>query len=358
MSRKRRVFEVDLPETGPEPEPDLPIAEGRRGPMATAIGENAGALRIRDAVEADIRAENDALAHEFVRLKRQGLVVDRVPVSAIDTDKLVRDRSRSADLDLEGLKRSIREVGLSNPIRVEPDGRGRYQLIQGFRRLAAWTALRLETGDPLYDQIPAGMMASGESLDMLYRRMVDENLVRKDISFAEMARLAMAYAAERVEGCEDIDMAVRRLYASTSAQKRSYIRRFARLLATLDHVLEHAEQIPRALGLSLVEHIEASPMAEAALVRRLIAAGPGRSAEDELDILRDFVARPIERHPASSRMSQRRGRVSLSVPVGPGVRCTATDGKLELRADLDFGAVDRETLEAAIEMFFIEIGRH
>jgi ParB family transcriptional regulator, chromosome partitioning protein len=41
------------------------------------------------------------------------------------------------------------------------------------------------------------------------------------------------------------------------------------------------------------------------------------------------------------------------VPVGPaGVRATATAGKVELRADMDFSAIDRDRLEAAIEAFF------
>ena len=98
MSRKRRIFELDMPEepgagasapaSTPTPEPapgpeTFPAGKvegepgrGRRGPMATAVQENAEALRSRAEAEAAIRAENDALAHELVRLKREGLVVD------------------------------------------------------------------------------------------------------------------------------------------------------------------------------------------------------------------------------------------------------------------------------------------
>ncbi len=47
-----------------------------------------------------------------------------VPTAAIRTNKLVRDRSLVADLALDDLKASIQAVGLSNPIRVEPDGAG------------------------------------------------------------------------------------------------------------------------------------------------------------------------------------------------------------------------------------------
>lgn len=360
MSRKRRMFDVDLPNDPPIPD-DLEVKSfgGRRGPMATAIGENAESLRERARVEADIRAENDTLAHEFVRLKKLGLVTDMIPVTAIRTTKLVRDRSRAADLDLGDLKASIRAVGLSNPIRVEPDGTGGYELIQGLRRLTAWRELRAETGDAVWDKIPAGLMAAGETMEMLYRRMVDENLVRKDVSFAEMARLARAYVADGVDGCDDIDAAVNKLFASAAPQKRSYIRRFSRLMAALEKALEHPEAIPRALGLELADRLDSDPMAQINLVRLLQAAGP-RSSEEEVAILRRFLEGQAAPVPAKSRgapRGQRRGRMSLSVPVGPGVRCTATDGKLEFRAAMDFATLDRGRLEAAIEAFFAALGK-
>lgn len=38
--------------------------------------------------------------------------------------------------------------------------------------------------------IPAGIVAMGDVLEQLYRPMVDEDMVRKDISFAEMASWA------------------------------------------------------------------------------------------------------------------------------------------------------------------------
>jgi ParB family chromosome partitioning protein len=89
MSRRRRIFDIDLPEgerpdtTQAAPSPAEPAApppaSPRRGPMATAIGETGDALRRRKQIEADIRAENDALAHEFVRLKKLGLITDVIP---------------------------------------------------------------------------------------------------------------------------------------------------------------------------------------------------------------------------------------------------------------------------------------
>lgn len=364
MTKKRRMFDVDLPEDDTPLPPDLEtksMGGMRRGPMATAIGENADALRRRSMVESDIRAENDALAHDFVRLKKLGLIVDLIPINDIRMSKLVRDRRLSGNLELDDLKASIRDVGLSNPIRVEPDGAGGYELVQGLRRLSAYRALFAETGDEAYARIPAGLMAKGETMEMLYRRMVDENLIRKDVSFAEMANLARAYAADQVDGCADIDQAVNQLYASASPQKRSYVRRFAYVMAALEKALEHPTAIPRALGLQLADRLEADPMSRAALVRAL--QGPGRkNEEEELAVLRSFVdgyVAPLpEKVRGAPRGAPRRGRMSLTVPVGPGVRCTAADGKLEMRAEMDFSTLERDRLEAAIEAFFHALQRH
>lgn len=366
MTRKRRMFDIDLPEGAPAPEPaDFPAgksdsldarAEPRRGPMATAIGETGAAARERAAIEAAIRAENDALAHEFVRLKKLGLVTDLIPVEAVRTTQLVRDRAQDGELELDDLKASIRAVGLSNPIRVVADGAGGFELVQGYRRLTAYRELLAETGEDRWAQIPAGLMAPGETLDVLYRRMVDENLVRKDVSLAEMANLARAYAEEGVEGCADIDEAVNRLYASAGPQKRSYVRRFAFLMRALEKHLEHPTMISRALGLQLADRIEADTGSLAALAAALRAQGPKRGAEAELEVLRRFAAgqgAPLpERARGAPRGVARRGRISLAVPVGPGVRATATAGKVELRAEMDFTTLDRSRLEAAIEAFF------
>lgn len=356
MTKKRRIFDIDLPEDDlPAPEVKSMGDAPRRGPMATAIGENADSLRQRQAAEAEIRAENDALAHEFVRLKKLGLVVDMIPLEAIHASKLIRDRSRSSDDDLADLKASIRALGLSNPIRVEQVAEGRYELVQGWRRLSAYRALLAETGDPAFARIPAGLMARGETLDTLYRRMVDENMVRKDISFAEMAALALAYAEDDSTGCDDLDEAVNRLFATANPQKRSYIRRFAFLTAAIGDLLQHPEAIPRALGLSLANRIEGTPGAVAALARML---GQGaRTAEEETAILRAFAEADAGAGGAARQAAPKgadpRGKTVLRMPLAAGeVKCTAAAGKVELRLDRDFSTVDRRRLEAAVEAFF------
>ncbi|WP_158970432.1 ParB/RepB/Spo0J family partition protein [Chachezhania sediminis] len=363
---KRRIFDINFPgeepaaETPPvEEAPVAPEPAGRRGPMATAISENAEALRSRQAAEAAIRAENDRLAHEHVRLKKAGLIVDLVPLGAIRTEKLARDRSQARDPELDELKESIRAIGLSNPIRVEHVGEGAYELVQGFRRLSAYQELFAETGDERYAAIPAGLIASGEALEALYRRMVDENLVRRDISFAEMAELARAYASDPMTEAGTVEESVAVLYASAGRQKRAYIRHFADLLDTVGDALDFPEAIPRALGLDLQKRLAERPELAADLresLEAVVVSEPGA----ELSALRNWLsasdrAARAER-PARTEDAKAKTTLRCTVPAGT-VRCAARNGRVELAMERDFSVVERHRLEAAIAAFFEALDR-
>lgn len=317
----------------------------RRGPMASAIAETADATAERALAEAAIRAENDALAHEHVRLKKLGLITDLIQTSDVLTSKLTRDRSASADPELAELKESIKSVGLSNPIRVEQTADG-FELIQGFRRLAAFRQLAEETGDPRYTRIPAAMVPRGEPLVALYRKMVDENLIRKDLSFGEMAQLALSYA--RDEGVTSGE-AVSTLYASALKQKRTYIRQFARVLDALSGAVRHPEALPRALGLEIDKVLEAEPDKATSIVAALESL-PERDATAELRILRDSLV--PQKKPRRDLASKSVSKTSLRLGRPEGeARVTAADGKVELRLDRDFSAVPRARLQKGIEAF-------
>ena len=361
MSRKRRMFEIEMPdEAAPEAPEIFPAgkdeAETRRGPMATAIAETAESSRDRARLEAEIRAENDALAQEHVRLKRAGLITDLIALDAIDTRKLIRDRKPGPDFELAELVASIREIGLSNPIRVEPAGDGRYELIQGWRRLSAYRQLLEETGDAeTWGRIPAGISARGDELDQLYRRMVDENMVRKDISFAEMAQLALHYAMDPLTEEHDPEKAVALLFKSAGYQKRSYIRSFIPLVEALGETLIYANEIPRALGLALVQRLQEVP-GMAAAIRTELKDWDTRAVKDELDILRRYAgqggemgAAPSPARPAAPDAPAARARTTFQIQQPHGsAKCTAANGRLEIRLDRDFTAIDRRRLEAAV----------
>lgn len=347
---KRRVFDIDFDDTSVPAGTEADVPETRRGPMAAAITENAAALGARQEAEAAIRAENDRLAHEYVALKKNGQIVGRVNVTEVRTEKLVRDRSITRDPELDELKTSIRAVGLSNPIHVE-EVEGGYELIQGFRRLSAYRELLAETGDKAYARIPATLQARGAQLDALYRRMVDENLVRRDISFAEMAQLAMSYA-DRANttighGGDPVDI----LYASAGRQKRSYIRHFCYLLKALGPSLKYPEAIPRATGLGLLKLMDTQPRFTGQL-RALLEGHPDRDAATEVQLLRRAVSNGASKPktPKAPPKSSARTTIKLNRPEGTA-RCTASSGKFEVLLDHDFGAVDPRRLEAAARAF-------
>ena len=348
---KRRVFDIDFDDTAVPAGTDPAPTEPRRGPMAAAITENADALSARQQAEAAIRAENDRLAHEYVALKKNGQIVGLVPVDEIRAEKLIRDRSAQRDPELDELKASIKAVGLSNPIRVE-EVEGGYELIQGFRRLTAYRELLAETGDTQFARIPATLEARGARIDTLYRRMVDENLVRRDISFAEMAQLAMSYGDRTGQtigyGGDPVDV----LYGSAGRQKRSYIRHFAHLLREVGDSLKFPEAIPRATGLGVVKLLDSSPRA-AGQLRALLQAHPDRDAQAEVALLRQAVAGGVKapkKPRAATSKSSARTTIKLNRPEGTA-RCTASAGKFEVLLERDFGAVDPRRLEVAVRAF-------
>ncbi len=352
MSRKRRMFDIDVPamediSVGKLPNRD---PEKRRGPMAAAISENASALRDQQSTEDAIRIENDRLAHELVRLRSEGYITEQIPLADVVTERLTRDRKPGPDPELDELKASILDVGLSNPIRVERRTDGRYDLIQGMRRLSAFRALHEEVGGDRFATIPAGV-SDAAKLDDSYRRMVDENLIRKEISFAEMATLARAYTEDPANDCPDVDKAVSTLFKSASYTKRSYIRAFASLLATLEDALMHSNDIPRNVGVELKRKFDSDP----GLIKQVSAAllsEPNRDSAREITILRSFLTQEYAsavKQKVDTVGKPRRAKTTFQVRGRAGIaKCSASSGRIELRYDLDFTRVDRAKLERAV----------
>ncbi|MEZ5797631.1 MAG: ParB/RepB/Spo0J family partition protein [Paracoccaceae bacterium] len=369
MSKKRRMFDIDLPDDVaaiPETFPAGKVSDppARRGPMAAAIAETVETTRERQEIEAAIRAENDALAHEHMRLKRLGLVVELVPLDRIEMTKLVRDRKKGPDDQLSELTASIAELGLSNPIRLESRADGQYELVQGYRRLSAFQALLAETGDAdRYGAIPAAVIPQGAGIESLYRQMVDENLVRKDISFAEMAMLALDYAADPMTPLTDPDKAVAELFRSAGYQKRSYIRSFIRVVERLGRHLLYAEEIPRALGMALARKLEEDDSL-APRLREALAGWDMRSVADELGVLRKLAGQgeddpapapgPARQTPAARPVSAKTS-FQFNRPEGRG-KCVAALGKLEIQLERDFTTVDRRRLEQAVLAMLDQLG--
>ncbi|WP_368085990.1 ParB N-terminal domain-containing protein [Tropicimonas marinistellae] len=272
--------------------------------------------------------------------------------------KLIRDRNLNGTDDLSELKGSIQAIGLSNPVQVEQIGDGVYELVQGVRRLTAWRELWNETGDEeAWARIPATIIASGESLERLYRRMVDENLVRKDISFGEMAMLAKEYASDPDTGSGDVDAAVLELFRSAGKQKRSYIRAFAQLLDVIGPHIQFPQEIPRQLGLDLRKAIDARPALAERLAKDLGALPSPRNAEDERAILVEIVRLGVVTGSETQRARKPRpARTTFRLErPGGAAKVTASHGRLEVRLDTDFSAKDRRRMEDALAMFLQQL---
>ena len=351
MSRKRRVFDIDLPD---DPVDSPAPAAPRRGPMASAIAENADALKARKSAVEAIREENDALAHEFVALREAGHVVEMVPLDQVHSTVLVRDRILGEDEELGELITSIRDIGLSNPIRVmrRPDGRG-FELVQGYRRLSAYRSLRDENNSTDWDNIPALIIEGDVDISGLYRRMVDENVIRKDLSFAEMAHATLNYMNDPGTETNRMKDALAALFQSAPYSKRSYIRSFAQLLEDIGDLLNYPTAIPRAVGVSLARELKEDP-AMVQEVRNALASKPNRSELEELTLLRTYavqnsVVLPDMKPREATPKRKSRSKTTFHIASRAGqVKCTAGPGRLEIKVDRDFSSIDRDQLEEAI----------
>lgn len=362
MTKRQSRFVIELDDQLDPAEKAPSHAPARRGPMASAIADNAESLKERQALEMRIRKENDDLAHHYIKLKEQGLVIELVPLDHIACSKLIRDRNLENDLELDDLVTSIRDQGLSNAIRAERAKDGRYELIQGYRRLQAYKRLWRETGDQRFSKMPVAVTPPGDELEASYRKMVDENLVRRDVSFAEMAELARHYARDPKTKESSADKAVSALFKSAAYQKRSYIRAFAELLDLIGDHISFPHLIPRNLGLDLRRSL-ADEQKLAELLTELNSQ-PKRSAETELDLLRRFAQTPrrqvdasaLKPSPNAEETHLKQRSFTFDGPVESG-RCVMRKGRFELLADRDFASVEQETMEEAIAAFFAVLTR-
>jgi len=226
---------------------------------------------------------HNALAQEYISLRNAGLVVVPIPLADLHADLLVRDRATMIDNDLTDLMISLRDIGLSNPVRVKRRPAGGYDLIQGNRRVEAYRALLAETGDKRWEAIPALVMPGQSGMDTLYRQMIDENIVRRELSFAEMAEAARRFASDPTTDAETVTDAVGMLFQSANYARRSYIRAFARLLEHVGDLLKYPSAIPRALGLDLLKQIDTQPSLKQQ-IKATFSNWDNRSIADELQV--------------------------------------------------------------------------
>jgi ParB family chromosome partitioning protein len=252
-----------------------------------SVGSTMGAI-IRQTAESSRRRFDEApeierkkllFAARMADLEARKLDLRLVDVDLIRIDAYKRDRLRLSEDGLGELKTSIRDAGLETPIRLIERADGALLLNQGLRRLMVFRELYEETSDPAFKMIPA-LISVEESREATYRRMIDENMVREQVSFGELAVLALAYSEE--EGC-DIEDAIRGLFASAHKMKRSYIRAAVKTLAAFGDQIRHPERLTRRTFSSVAQKIDGEGFVDR--VRQELERKPDRTADEEEQLL-------------------------------------------------------------------------
>jgi len=242
--------------------------------------------------DASARAALADLAAEMEAARDQGLMLELLPISAIDIRHLVRDRMVQDEDEMAALMASLEARGQQTPIEVvrlpSPLEGRTHGLISGWRRLTALTRLYERTEDPRFAHVRA-LVVAPESAQAAYVAMVEENEIRVNLSHYERARIALRAMEEGVY--ESRRQALLSLYGAAPRAKRSKIGSFMILVERLDRVLKFPTAIPEKLGLALAKALSDDVELAVRLSERLRAAQVD-SAEAELEILAEAIAPP------------------------------------------------------------------
>ncbi|WP_372675008.1 ParB/RepB/Spo0J family partition protein [Aquicoccus sp.] len=323
-------------------------------PSEAETRSTASAPIARIAGETSVNAAFDEVRRELDSARSEGRLVLRLPLEAVETAWLVRDRldpGTTEDPDFAALVDSLRDHGQRSPVEVADIGQNRYGLISGWRRLTALRQLYEETGEARFATVLA-LLRQPENAQAAYLAMVEENEIRLGLSYYERARIA----ARAVEAgvYPSTKTALQSLFASASRAKRSKIGSFLTLYQALGDFVRFPQALTERLGLSLAKIVEEDATAQARLRDRLMEADrPDLEAEQAL--LADFIAAEAERAAPSEPAPEagagtrpnraRRAPPAAAVEISPGVRLSQSGGAVHLSGP-GVDAAFRDALEA------------
>ncbi len=259
-------------------------------PAGLSKGVSVGAAPIAQvASDTSATAALQELSSVLAEARAKGLMIEEIPLDAIDEAHLVRDRIVQDEDDMVALMESIRARGQQTPIEVMRIERGQsiltHGLISGWRRLTALRRLYAETSESKFATVRA-LVVKPESAADAYLAMVEENEIRVNLSHYERARIAVRALKEGIY--PDQRKALLGLFLNVPRAKRSKIASFVTLVEALDAVLRYPTAIPERLGLALARLFEEDASAGPALADRLRAARP-QSVEEELALLQSAL---------------------------------------------------------------------
>lgn len=241
-----------------------------RAPIADQVGDSANAAALNDLSQA----LGDA--------RREGRLIQRLPLDAVDETYLVRDRLVVAEDEMDALCDSLRARGQQSAIEVValngPNGLG-WGLISGWRRLMALRRLRQE--DPSRDSVLAIVRRPQEAGEA-YLAMVEENEIRVGLSFYERARIVARAVDKGVYRADRVALAA--LFHAVPRSRRSKIGGFVRIVRSLDEALQFPAALSERAGLALSQALETDADLAPRLKAALAAAAPP-TAEAEARVI-------------------------------------------------------------------------
>ena len=309
--------------------PDIFGAEGARAPEVKSMpGRAAHAAPIAQvAGEAAARAALSDLADAVEDARAHGLMIEVLPLDAVDPGYLVRDRLVQDSDEMAALMDSLRARGQQTQIevvRLPRSGPGpSHGLISGWRRLSALRQLHEQTGEDRFASVRA-LVVRPETAQDAYVAMVEENEIRVNLSHYERARIALKAVQEGVYPSPRA--ALQGLYGTTTRSKRSKIGSFIGLVEALDGVLEHPAAISEKLGLALARRLSEDP----GLADRLKTSLRGEPRPRPADEMR-IIASALAQAAPAPRRTRRTGRAG-GEPLMPGVslRFVEKSNRIEL----------------------------
>jgi ParB-like chromosome segregation protein Spo0J len=342
MAKRKRLTPL-LGDFGMEPGADMP-PPGTRSPFplpgAAASGLAVSGLAVSGraapiagvAADASATAALDEMAETLRAAREGGRMVLALPLEAVDTGYLVRDRIAMDSEDMAALMASLRQRGQQAPIEAVALPDGRYGLISGWRRLQALMRLRDETGDQVTFGTVLALLRRPEHAAEAYQAMVEENEIRVGLSFYERARIAVKTVENGVYDSEKA--ALLDLFRNASRARRSKIRSFIGIVRALDGGLRFPEALGERAGLVLAKALDGDAALAGRVRAALVLTPPDDAAAEQALCLRVCAGDAV---PAAAWP-----KPATDVEAAPGLWLrTHADGALTLhgnRVDTDLRA--------------------
>ena len=276
-----------------------------RAPIAYVAGDAAASSALME------------LSVQISAARQEGRWIEKIPINAINSDYLVRDRVTTNIDEMMALKDSLRASGQQTAIEVVLYGSETFGLISGWRRLTALRELHLEGGT---DTILA-IVRNPDNASASYLAMVEENEIRSGLSFYERGRIVAKATDAGVYTSDKTALAA--LFHASPRAKRSKIGSFVRIMRALDDVLLFPTMLSERNGLALAQALIGDVGFTVKLRKELKVANP-QSKEAEQTVITATIK--------GAKMSSEN---PLTVSLPSGLKYVShTNGKITLQGNI------------------------